>query len=66
MATPRMQPDPDSPTHTPGVRKGEERSGKHHTGRKPVRAPRTMRDATGINARKREPIDPSMPELPPA
>ncbi len=64
MATPRMQPD--SPTHTPGVAKGEERAGKHHPGRKPLRAPRTMRDATGINARKREPIDPSMPELPPA
>lgn len=27
---------------------------------------RTARDATGINPKKREPIDPAMPNMPPA
>lgn len=27
---------------------------------------RTARDATGINHKKREPIDPAMPNMPPA
>ena len=57
---------PDSPAHTPGVHKGEERSGRGHTRRRVVRCSRTSRDSTSINADKRAPIDPRMPDLPPA
>jgi len=56
------------PAHTPGTPKGEERvrkegleAGRH---RKPPH--RTARDSTGISASAREPIDPRMPQLPPA
>jgi hypothetical protein len=56
------------PAHTAGTPKGEERirkegleAGRH---RKPPH--RTARDSTGICAKAREPIDPRMPNLPPA
>ena len=50
-----------APAHQAGVRKGEEvsRNGRNGNGR-------TSRDATSINSNKRAPIDPSMPEMPPA
>jgi hypothetical protein len=55
----------DSPAHTPGTRKGEEIHKKHpEAGRN--KDTRTSRDTTGINADKRRPIDPRMPEMPPA
>jgi hypothetical protein len=56
----------DAPAHTPGVEKGEERSGRSHNGRRVEKCSRTSRDATSINADKRAPIDPRMPNLPPA
>jgi hypothetical protein len=65
-----VEPDvsPDAPSHTPGTAKGEERVQRH--GREPgrhTRSPnRTARDATSINAEDLEPIDPRMPEIPPA
>jgi hypothetical protein len=58
------------PTHVSGTSKGEEQV-KHH-GREPGRDDsgkgdyRTARDSTGINAEARAPIDPKMPNLPPA
>ena len=55
----------DAPFHTPGTARGERRSGRH-IGRSAARGSRGLRDATGINAEKRQPIDPSMPILPPA
>jgi hypothetical protein len=56
------------PSHTPGAPRGEELVRKYgrEEGRKDPRAGRTARDATGINASQREPIDPRMPHLPPA
>jgi len=56
---------PDKPAHTPGVHKGEEWT-RHH--REPGRenTTPTARSATGINAKARGPIDPRMPNLPPA
>ncbi len=41
---------------------------KKEAGRKAtnMRNYRTARDSTGINAHSREPIDPSMPSIPPA
>jgi hypothetical protein len=58
----------DLPSHTPGTPKGEERVLKEgrEPGRRNREPQRTARDATGINADARGPIDPRMPQLPPA
>jgi len=63
----------DTISHDPGTRKGEEfgtgnEEGREHSAAHPDdHIPgRTARDATGINAEKRGPIDPSMPQMPPA
>jgi hypothetical protein len=59
-------PPRDIDAHTPGTRRAEEWTygGKR---KEPGREGpgRTSRDATGINADKRKPIDPRMPNLPP-
>ncbi len=56
---------PDSPSHTPGTHRGEDWSkNEKEPGREG--AGRTARDSTGINSDKRRPIDPRMPEMPPA
>jgi hypothetical protein len=51
----------DAPSHDAGVRRGEDRS-------VPVaqRRTRMASDATGINPQDEAPIDPRMPNLPPA
>ena len=55
----------DAPTHVQGVKQGnstgnyEKQAGFHPDGRA------TAAKSTGINAGKREPIDPRMPNLPP-
>lgn len=56
---------PGKPSHTPGTSKGEERERKHGD---PgwQGATRIARDATTINPEKRGPIDPRMPQMPPA
>ena len=66
MAHPEVVPDISS--HTPGVRKGEEEAERNRPigSRKAAKRARTSRDATSINADKRAPIDPRMPNLPPA
>jgi hypothetical protein len=52
--------------HTPGIKQGnstgnyEKNAGHLPDGR------RTAESSTGVNAAAREPIDPSMPNLPPA
>jgi hypothetical protein len=60
-------PRPDIDAHTPGTKRGEEWTSKDKKA-EPGREGngRTARDATGINADKRGPIDPRMPHLPPA
>jgi hypothetical protein len=59
---------PDLPAHMRGTPRGEERVQRQ--GREPGRqnqpSHRTARDATSINADAREPIDPRMPQMPPA
>ncbi|MEO6966810.1 MAG: hypothetical protein ABI076_13100 [Acidobacteriaceae bacterium] len=52
---------PDKPSHAPGTPRGENRA-------KPLdeRRTRMASDATGINPQDRAPIDPRMPNLPPA
>ena len=54
------------PAHVHGSRKGEEEI--RRSGREPGREGRgrTARDSTSINADKRDPIDPRMPNIPPA
>jgi hypothetical protein len=49
--------------HTPFVRRAEEH-GHGEAGRET--GTRTARDATGINPKDRDPIDPAMPHMPPA
>ena len=53
------------PSHTPGTHRGE---GWVKTTKEPGREQETpsARNSTGINAAKRNPIDPRMPHLPPA
>jgi len=62
-------------THLPGAGKGEEKGllneeeGRKEAGASGADRPtgeRTARDSTGINAKRREPIDPDMPNMPPA
>jgi hypothetical protein len=67
----------DMDSHTPGTAKGEE--ARSRDGEEPGRVARedihgnavstegsTARMSTGINAEKRDPIDPKMPKMPPA
>jgi hypothetical protein len=65
----------DASAHTPGVRQGNEpggiegdpglyRAGEYGAGRPGAKS--TARKSTGINPEKRNPIDPSSPNLPPA
>jgi hypothetical protein len=65
----------DAPSHTPGVNAGndpggiEQDPGMEYTGERGAGKPTarsTARMATSINAEKRNPIDPSMPNMPPA
>jgi hypothetical protein len=57
---------PDQPTHVRGINQGnskgnyEKQVGHTRDGRS------TAERSTGVNARARNPIDPSMPNLPPA
>jgi hypothetical protein len=59
-------PRPDIDAHVEGTKRGEEWAyeGRKEPGREGKG--RTSRDATGINADKRAPIDPRMPHLPPS
>jgi hypothetical protein len=65
-----MSHDPPKPTHVKGTNKGEEMV--IHHGREPGRGVRgkkgfrSARDSTSIDAAKREPVDPRMPQMPPA
>ncbi len=58
----------DMTAHMPGTNKGEEwvaRKGREY-GRHENPPHRTARDSTSINAKARRPIDPRMPQIPPA
>jgi hypothetical protein len=59
-------PRPDIDAHTPGTKRGEEWSYEGRTQPGMNDNGRTVRDATGINAEHRKPIDPRMPNLAPA
>lgn len=62
------QKTPPEPTHIAGNNRGEQLV--LDKGREPGRGKRAQyrgaRDSTGVNAEDEEPIDPSMPSIPPA
>jgi hypothetical protein len=61
----RQHVKPDTPSHTKGTHKGEEWARKYpEPGRESKTA--TARSSTSINPEARGPIDPRMPNLPPA
>ena len=59
---------PLDPVHVKGMHRGEEfaLSKGREPGRGGDKAYRSARDSTGINAKARAPIDPAMPNIPPA
>jgi hypothetical protein len=69
MANLRLgKPDvrPDAPSHVKGIKQGNSRGNyDKQPGHKPD-GRSTAERSTGINAKAREPIDPSMPNLSPA
>jgi hypothetical protein len=56
----------DAPAHTPGVMQGNSRGNYERQAGMLEDGRRTAAASTGVGAGKREPIDPSMPNLPPA
>ena len=59
---------PDLPSHTPGTPKGEERAIQRgrEAGRGDKRFHRSARDSTSVRPEAHGPIDPRMPQMPPA
>jgi hypothetical protein len=59
---------PDLPSHTPGTPRGEElvRRKGPEPGREDPHLGRKARDSTSINPEAHGPIDPQMPQMPPA
>ena len=65
----KKNPGNDLTAHTPGTKKGEEMAktkGREPGRDDPMTAFRTARDSTSINPNDMGPIDPRMPNLPPA
>jgi hypothetical protein len=64
----KQTPCIDLSAHTPGTPKGEERVIREgrEPGRRHPKGGRNARDSTSINPEARDPIDPRMPNLPPA
>jgi hypothetical protein len=62
----RFSPKATLPSHTPGTTRGEETI--FSKGPEPGRetGKRTARDATSVNPKAHDPIDPRMPFMPPA
>jgi hypothetical protein len=61
----RQDVTPDTPSHVPGTHKGEEWQRRSpEPGREGKTA--TARSSTSINPKAESPIDPRMPNLPPA
>ncbi len=72
----KQDTSPEAPAHTPGTAKGEEKV--MNEGKEPGRldtneagadrpaGTSTARNSTSVNAEEMEPIDPEMPNMPPA
>jgi hypothetical protein len=66
LSTGKPDVSPDTPSHVKGVKSG---NAIGNYARQPGHLPdgkRTAASSTGINAKARNPIDPRMPNLPPA
>ena len=57
---------PDAHSHTPGIRMGNSKGNYGKQGGHLPDGKATAERSTGINASKRDPIVPQMPNLPPA
>jgi hypothetical protein len=57
---------PDAPAHTPGIRMGNQLGAFARERGHTADGKATARRSTGIDSRSRDPIDPQMPNLPPA
>ena len=59
---------PPEPVHVPGMHKGEELvlEKGHEAGRGGRKSYRGSRDSTSVNPELAGPIDPAMPDIPPA
>jgi hypothetical protein len=62
----KRQTKTDAPAHTPGIKQGNSRGNYERQAGMLEDGRRTAAASTGVGAGKREPIDPSMPNLPPA
>jgi hypothetical protein len=61
----KRQTKTDAPAHTPGIKQGNSRGNyERQSGHNPD-GTSTAERSTGVNAKAREPIDPSMPNLSP-
>lgn len=62
----KAQTKQDEPAHTPGVKQGNSKGNYERQGGHKPDGRSTAERSTGISANKREPIDPSMPNISPA
>ena len=64
---PAARNEPPAPVHIAGASRGEELARHLEAGRNRGQTPyRDARDSTSIRAKDRQPIDPRMPNIPPA
>lgn len=66
VRTGRAQADPAASAHTPGITSGNSKGNYERQAGHLPDGRRTAQASTGIDAGAREPIDPRMPNLPPA
>jgi hypothetical protein len=59
-------PAPDLPSHVKGIKEGNAKGNYERQRGWTPDGRQTAESATGVNAKAREPIDPRMPNLPPA
>ena len=58
-------PAPDMPAHVKGIKQGNSKGNYEKSGGHLPDGRRTAESSTGVNAKARNPIDPSMPNLSP-
>lgn len=57
---------PDAPSHVKGIKQGNAKGNYERQAGHQADGRRTAEASTGVNAKARNPIDPRMPNLPPA
>jgi hypothetical protein len=66
VKTGKAQADPAASAHTTGIKSGNSKGNYEKSVGHLPDGRRTARASTGVNAGAREPVDPRMPNLPPA